>query len=188
MVRGISDDCSCSAACEDLNHLFRRCPVAVKVNVDGSRRCDSGAITAGGVARNSEKVWLAGFVVKKGVGSALCAELWAILEGLKLAWSLGCRRVIVETNSMEAVECFNPSVMDNHPLWNIIHTCRRLIKRDWLCHITHVFREGNNVVNGLAQMGQVIEENYGGFSSPPAAVLKNVMSDLCGSVMARMSS
>ncbi|KAL5778030.1 hypothetical protein ACOSP7_010956 [Xanthoceras sorbifolium] len=111
MVRGISDDCSCGdcgAACEDLNHLFRRCLVAVKVNVDGSRRCDSGAITVGGVARNSEKVWLAGFAVKKGVGFVLCAELWAILEGLKLAWSLGCCRVIVETDSMEAVECFNP--------------------------------------------------------------------------------
>ncbi|KAL5746752.1 hypothetical protein ACOSP7_023722 [Xanthoceras sorbifolium] len=57
----------------------------VKVNVDGSRRCDLGAITAGGVARNSEKVWLAGFAAKKGVGSVPCAELWAILEGLKLA-------------------------------------------------------------------------------------------------------
>ncbi|KAL5774170.1 hypothetical protein ACOSP7_011727 [Xanthoceras sorbifolium] len=123
MVRGISYVCSCGDCgedCEDLNHLFRVCPAALKVNVDGSRRCDTGVISAGGVIRNSEKVWLAGFAVKKGVGSVLCAEFWGILEGLTLAWNLGYLKVIVESDSRDAVDCLKFTDMDNHPLWGII--------------------------------------------------------------------
>ncbi|KAL5837776.1 hypothetical protein ACOSQ3_014945 [Xanthoceras sorbifolium] len=73
----------------------------VKVNVDGSRMCDTGVISAGGVIRNSEKVWLSGFAVKKGVGSVLCAEFWGILEALTLAWNLGYCKVIVESDSRD---------------------------------------------------------------------------------------
>ncbi|KAL5773510.1 hypothetical protein ACOSP7_013101 [Xanthoceras sorbifolium] len=81
----------------------------VKVNVDGSHRCNSNLIAVGGVIRNSERGWLAGFATKKGAGSVLGAELWGIIEGLKLAWSSGCNKVIVETDSLEAVESLSTS-------------------------------------------------------------------------------
>ncbi|KAL5775565.1 hypothetical protein ACOSP7_013122 [Xanthoceras sorbifolium] len=162
MVRGIIADCFCGVygeSCEDLNHLFKKCPVALKV-------------WEGCVVRNSDKVWLAGFAMKKGVGSMLGDKLWNILKGLKLAWKMGWSKVIVETDSMEAVDCLKITYVDNHPLWGIIQNCRTLIKVDWYCHISHVFREGNGVASGLALMGQAMEKNYGFFSSPPTAVLK----------------
>ena len=52
----------------------------VKLNVDGSRRPDSGCIAAGGVARNHLKQWLVGFALNKGVGSVLEAEMWGFLD------------------------------------------------------------------------------------------------------------
>ncbi|KAL5840627.1 hypothetical protein ACOSQ4_013235 [Xanthoceras sorbifolium] len=128
MIRGITldDSCfDCGESCEDLNHLFRQCTTTietwkscwvgmenstwVKVNVDGSHRCNSNLIAVGGVIRNSERGWLAGFATKKGAGSVLGAELWGIIEGLKLAWSSGCNKVIVETDSLEAVESLSTS-------------------------------------------------------------------------------
>ncbi|KAL5840172.1 hypothetical protein ACOSQ3_012826 [Xanthoceras sorbifolium] len=84
MVRWISSNCSCGEDCEDLNHMFRKCTAALKINVDGNHRCETCSTTTGGIVCNSEKVWLTGFAVKKGVGSVMGAKLWGILEGLKL--------------------------------------------------------------------------------------------------------
>ncbi|KAL5735734.1 hypothetical protein ACOSQ2_030522 [Xanthoceras sorbifolium] len=78
--------------------------------------------------------------------------------------------------------------MDNHPLWGIIHNCRKLVIRDWFYHISHGFREGNGVANGMALIGQCMEKNFGLFSSPPTAVLKAVQDDLCGAIVERVSS
>ncbi|KAK3205641.1 hypothetical protein Dsin_019687 [Dipteronia sinensis] len=57
----------------------------VKLNTDGSRDIDLGTITAGGVLRNHLKQWLRGFVLNKGFGSVLEAELWGMFEGLNMA-------------------------------------------------------------------------------------------------------
>lgn len=46
-----------------------------KLNVDGSRRNSFGAISAGGVIRNSLGDWVGGFYVNLGIGQVLEAEL-----------------------------------------------------------------------------------------------------------------
>ena len=47
----------------------------VKLNVDGGCTGDLGSIIAGGVLRDHSKNWLGGFVLSKGTGSALEAEV-----------------------------------------------------------------------------------------------------------------
>ncbi|KAK3188146.1 hypothetical protein Dsin_027707 [Dipteronia sinensis] len=56
------------------------CDGWVKLNVDGSRDGGLGIITAGGVLRNHLKEWVKGFVLNKGIGSALEAELWGLFD------------------------------------------------------------------------------------------------------------
>ncbi|KAI9170352.1 hypothetical protein LWI28_026719 [Acer negundo] len=87
----------------------------VKMNVDDS--CDKGfgSITAGGVIRNHLKEWVIGFVLNKGIGSALEAELWDFFEGLSLLWSAGFRCVIVETDSLAILHLLSQNSIDNHP-------------------------------------------------------------------------
>ena len=62
----------------------------VKLNIDGSCDIDSGRITTGGVLRNHQKKWLrGGFVLNMGISGILEAELWGILEGLRMSWNSG---------------------------------------------------------------------------------------------------
>ena len=70
----------------------------MKLNTDGaSSRCD-GTATSGGVIHDSSGRWLYGFAHKIGACSSLEAELWVVLEGLKIAWNLGSRRIQLEVN------------------------------------------------------------------------------------------
>ena len=61
----------------------------IKINVDGSMDLTTGAISAGGNVRDHMKKWQGGFVRNISIGNVLEAELWGILEGLKLVWKEG---------------------------------------------------------------------------------------------------
>ncbi|KAL5773037.1 hypothetical protein ACOSQ2_012961 [Xanthoceras sorbifolium] len=100
---------------------------------------------------------------------------------------MGCSRVIVKTDSLETVDCLTLTDVDNRPLLGIIQNCRFFINRDWYCHMSHIFRYVNGVANGLALLGQSLEENYVFFPSPLTVVFKAVEDDLHGSSVARMS-
>src|SRR4051812_17972863 len=60
----------------------------VKVNVDGAKSTHGGA-GCGGIIRDAAGVWCGGFAKGLGMCSPLRAELWGILEGLKLVRRLG---------------------------------------------------------------------------------------------------
>ncbi|KAK0578627.1 hypothetical protein LWI29_013416 [Acer saccharum] len=139
----------------------------VKLNIDGSRNPISGIITAGGVLRNQWKVWLKGFAMKIGVGSVIEAELWGLYEGLQLAWSFGCRKVCVETDSLITVQLMCSGTMSNHPLLSLIQSCKNLVNADWICTINHIYREGNNLADGLAHMGHGLNFSIVFYEEPP---------------------
>ncbi|KAK3227570.1 hypothetical protein Dsin_007432 [Dipteronia sinensis] len=123
----------------------------VKLNVDGSRDPISGVITAGGVLRDHSKNWLRGFVINKGVGSILEAEMWGLLEGLSMLLKM-------DTNA-------------NHPLFSIAMSCIALINAEWCCSIIHEYREGNRVVDAMAKLGHKLEIGLHFFESPPPEVV-----------------
>ncbi|KAL5775782.1 hypothetical protein ACOSP7_013339 [Xanthoceras sorbifolium] len=84
-------------------------------------------ISSGGLLRDFQKNWLGGLAVNKGRGSVLEAELWDIFESLKLAWDAGYRRIIVESDSKSVVDLLLSSFSDEHPLFNLLDSCRSLI-------------------------------------------------------------
>jgi ribonuclease HI len=43
--------------------------------------------------------WIKGSAVNTGLCTSVKAELWAVVTGLELAWSMGLRRLILETDS-----------------------------------------------------------------------------------------
>ncbi|MCI88056.1 ribonuclease H protein, partial [Trifolium medium] len=61
----------------------------VKLNTDGA--CKEGGRRAGcgGVIRGNQGEWLGDFVKGVGYCNAFVAELWGVLEGLRLAQRLG---------------------------------------------------------------------------------------------------
>ena len=114
-----------------------------KLNTNGSWDKNSGHISAGGVMRNKERNWLKGFVLSKGIGNVLEAELWGMFEGLNMAWNSRARRVIMEFDSLTTVQLLTKDTNPNHPLFSLIQNCKRIVAADWNYNVVHVFREGN---------------------------------------------
>ncbi|KAK0587703.1 hypothetical protein LWI29_027305 [Acer saccharum] len=159
----------------------------VKLNVDGGCAGGLGAITAGGVLRDHWKNWLGGFVVRKGVGSAIEAEFWGLFEGLGMAWRKGFRKIVVETDSMSVLQLIDKESTNNHPLFSILQSCKSLISKDWICSVKHVFREGNMVADGLAKMGHGLDMGVHFFEEPPPAITDIFLNDVKGLSSVRVS-
>ncbi|KAI3907566.1 hypothetical protein MKW98_016210 [Papaver atlanticum] len=87
----------------------------VKLNVDGAST-DAGMAGTGGILRASDGHFLAAFARHIYHSSNNVAELWAIRDGLKLASSLGMKRLVVESDSKYAV-----------------NVCKGLLHGTWLC-------------------------------------------------------
>ncbi|KAI5336413.1 hypothetical protein L3X38_015680 [Prunus dulcis] len=114
-----------------------------KLNIDGSRVSASGCIAAGGIIRNYEGSWIAGFSANLGHGEVLVAEAWALYYGLNLAWQMGLRQITVNSDSALVVDMINGEWVDSHPM------------------------ETNFAADFLAKMGHHKELGYHELSSPP---------------------
>ncbi|KAL4325431.1 hypothetical protein GQ457_11G002310 [Hibiscus cannabinus] len=75
----------------------------IKVNVDASVSMVDRFVGAGGALRDDSGAWLSGYARYVGRCDALLAELWAIHDGLLLAWDLGFRFVELESDCLGAV-------------------------------------------------------------------------------------
>ncbi|KAK3198861.1 hypothetical protein Dsin_022276 [Dipteronia sinensis] len=138
----------------------------VKLNVDGS--CDNNldVITSGGVLRDHLKNWLTGFVLNKGRGNVLEAELWGFFEGLMLAWRSGYRNVLVETDSLYMVQLLAKDIHVNHPMFSIAHGCSALINLDWHCLVSYVYWERNKMADGMARLRHGMKPGLQIFKAP----------------------
>ncbi|KAF2322313.1 hypothetical protein GH714_011053 [Hevea brasiliensis] len=141
----------------------------VKLNVDGSCLGNPGDASAGGLLRDASSNWLLGFGFNIGETSVLAAELIGISFGLQLAWLNGFRRVIVESDSLKAVKLINNERdISLHPLAALIQDCRRLMKMDWDCYLSHIYREQNFCADSLAKQSHGLQiQELAVWDSPP---------------------
>ena len=88
------------------DHLCRWQPPGVgcvKLNTDAVCKLPMYLAAAGGLIRDNLGRWLLGFMYNIGACTPLEAELWAILEGLRVAWNAGYRNVLLEADSQQAI-------------------------------------------------------------------------------------
>lgn len=99
--------------------------------------------------------WVVGFSSFTSIGDTLRAELWAILLGLKLASQLPhISKIVVETDSSQAVDLVLHITSDFHPLGTIIEKCRFLLSKFKDYMIFKVGRHQNRCVDILAKEGR----------------------------------
>lgn len=72
----------------------------IKLNPDGSFLAGNHLAGVDGILRNNQGDCVAGFMEKVGCNSIEEAETWGLLQGLKLAWEKGIRKLIVEVDSL----------------------------------------------------------------------------------------
>lgn len=96
----------------------------IKVNVGDSSLGNLGRVGYGGLLRNNLGEWLCGFFYN------LTAEVFAIIHGLELSWSIGYRDIMLESDSKCALDLL---AIDNplHPLSPLLAHIHGLLSRDW---------------------------------------------------------
>ncbi|KAE9614458.1 hypothetical protein Lal_00012188 [Lupinus albus] len=105
----------------------------------------------GGAIRDHDDHLLSGFCVNFGVGSPILAELLAMEHGLKLAWDLGFKKVILESDCLEAMQVIRDGVLiclDNILL--VVSNVRTWLSRNWMVEVKFVDRDVNKVADFMA--------------------------------------
>ncbi|KAH1098884.1 hypothetical protein J1N35_015805 [Gossypium stocksii] len=80
---------------------------SILLNTDGAVQLDSGLAAAGGVVRDKEGNWIVGYHRFLGKCAIFDAELWGILDGLKIIQRRGRVHVIIQMDSLEVVKTFS---------------------------------------------------------------------------------
>ena len=126
---------------------------AIRIDVDGSVRHHFQA-ACGGVIRNSEGSWLIGFCKSLGLHSVIEAELYAILLGLKLGHQMGFRKILLYSDSLDAVNVLmRDSCHEDHPLRAVIREIRDLLFQDWDVTIHYTPRDNIACADYMAKEG-----------------------------------
>ncbi|GLT36867.1 hypothetical protein SLA2020_112150 [Shorea laevis] len=152
----------------------------LKLNTDGSAINNPGKVAGGGLIRDSWGNWILGFSRRIGWSSILVAELWAIRDGLQLAVSRNFSHLLIETDSLSAVNLLSNDSIDNHPLSSLVFDCRDLLRCIPHVKISHVMRESNMAADILAKMGHDLSEDFVVFYSIPQPVVNACIADIVG--------
>ncbi|KAF7838458.1 reverse transcriptase [Senna tora] len=122
-----------------------------KLNTDGS--CQNNLIGGGGIIRDANGNWIHGFKKFLGEGDCLLAELWAIVEGVNLAKHLHCDKLIVESDSLSAVNLINAvECGKSHRFSTLVSICRAILLGFSEAKVVHIHREGNACADILAKL------------------------------------
>ncbi|CAL1399438.1 unnamed protein product [Linum trigynum] len=156
-----------------------------KLNVDGAANGSQCIAGAGGVLRDADSSWIGGFVSSLGLCSATMSELWSIYHGLKLAWKLGCRTLIVESDSQLTIQLVNNRMDPLHPYAAPLAAIRLKNAQDWIVNLVHVYREGNRVADWLSKHSLVYPYGMHELETPPNELLSLLQDDLRGTTFAR---
>ena len=96
--------------------------------------------------------------------------------------------MVVESDSLITVQLMCKPTNQNHPLFSIIQSCKNFLLDDWVCNITHIFREGNKLADGLARMGHSMTNGIVFFDNPPPEIFPIFEADYKGLTCFRQTS
>ena len=142
----------------------------MKLNTDGSSLGNPGLARGGGLIRNKEGIWVAGFARKIGITTSFFAELWALRDGLNLCISRGIAAVEVELDAKAIVDVVINPKYSNICAFVPMDDCRHLIKQFPQICFKHCYREANRCADALARMGGLQDADFIVFESPPVDI------------------
>ncbi|CAN1806610.1 Putative ribonuclease H protein At1g65750 [Linum perenne] len=171
------------------NQLGREAPVlARQTQLIAWRPGDGGATSIGGLIGNDKGELVRAFCANIGDCSITRAELRAIVEGLKLAWSLGLRKVAVQTDSRAAVSILQRGIGMKHQHEALVAEFIDLSLREWDVQLSHVYREANCAADHLANLGHSFSIGMYLFDFPDASLAHWLRYDLIGVALPRVIS
>ncbi|XP_054801417.1 uncharacterized protein LOC129305407 [Prosopis cineraria] len=120
------------------------------MKVDGACAFTPKVVACGGLIHNSQGAFIAGFMYQMGDDNHLFAELW-VCYGLRLAWNMGYRKIILESNSTEALRLIVHAENPEHMDFGVIMEVKHLMGRNWKVDTKRIVRDRNKSVDFLAK-------------------------------------
>ncbi|EEF46185.1 conserved hypothetical protein [Ricinus communis] len=107
-------------------------------------------LNADGCCKQVRRIAGGGGIIRDSIGMG--AELWAVLQGLILAWNNGFHKLLVEVDSAIVADWLSSKNKCNGIHSNMVLACLDILKRDWSASIGHIYREANQVADCLANL------------------------------------
>lgn len=124
----------------------------LKWNIDGASNGNPGNSACGGILRDHNADFILCFAEPLGICSSYQAELCAFMRAVELSHQNQWQNVWIETDSSLVVQAYRSSNQVPWQLRNRWNNVKTLIQR-FNCIVSHVFREGNQVADSLANHG-----------------------------------
>ncbi|CAN0926336.1 Putative ribonuclease H protein At1g65750 [Linum grandiflorum] len=156
------------------------------LSTDGSLRSPTKSAAAGGVIRTDSGRFVKAFASNLGSCSITRAELRAIVDGLQLAWTLGIRRIRVQSDSMAAVSILSKGSQLDHQHAALVLQFTELCNRQWEVNLSHIYREANYAADYLANLGHSLTYGLHLFDSPDRGLSHWLHYDLIGISLPRL--
>ena len=100
-----------------------------KLNTDGSWLGGADRAGCGGLVKDDQGDWVAGFSRHIGSANSFTAELWGLHEGLILCCNLNIEFLIVELDAQAVVDVMKNNAYVNNVVSPILDDCRQLVAR-----------------------------------------------------------
>lgn len=152
----------------------------VKLNCDAAVRDAGRNAGCGGVLRDCFGRLIFAFSHKLETCNAIEAEMWSIYHGVSIAYGKGFDKILVESDSMEAIEMLKKKGGDNEMLQTLVKSIIEIgndsLEVEWL----KVNRKFNAAADLLAKNSQHIEDKFVIFEVPPDFLVNLIMLDCIG--------
>ncbi|CAN1767816.1 Putative ribonuclease H protein At1g65750 [Linum perenne] len=158
----------------------------VTINTDGSLIQSSKKAAAGGIIRDWQGRKISVFAANLGVCSIMRAELRAADIGLMIAWDLGFRRVHLQLDSISAVHAICSDIDEDSRHSQTIRSIQERLKKDWVVHISHIYREANKVADLLAHHGHCLDFGISVNNIVPSCIDREIWNDFIGATSPRV--
>jgi len=136
----------------------------IKCNIDGC--ATSTTSSYGGIFRNATADALLCFADNIGEGNAFQAELIGAMTTIEIAHQQGMNHLWLELDSAMVVHVLNRNSQVPCKLRNRWRNCNQLIKNMNFI-VSHVYREGNQCADGLANIGLTLT-NFTSWNAIPS--------------------
>lgn len=113
-----------------------------KLNTNGASKGNPGQAGCGDLIRDASGAWIAGFAMNIVIYTAFVAELWGVLKDMEVAWNIGIRKIIIESDSTSVINFLRQGKVttSSNKFFKRIFYWQ---KKEWEVTYSHVLREGN---------------------------------------------
>lgn len=123
----------------------------VQLNIDGSVRFEEGFVAIGGLVSDHNEGWIIGFGRYLGNCTIPEAELWGVLDGLKLITNCSFDRVLTQFDCLEVVNAIQEGSSSDSTSTQV-RRFHQLLQRINHQRIQHISREENLLVDSLVKL------------------------------------